>query len=116
MSRTNSSMNFSYLVSSQGTTPNGRSMHSSRRTSQHVSRSETTVSSQLSDGIPEKEENIRVNVEEAGDKDDFEDPEAANQGHAKRPMILTHSVMVGLTLILLIVLEAIVISKVGIPS
>jgi hypothetical protein len=86
-------------------------MHSSRTPSQH--RSETPISSQLSDGKPENEGNIRVGVEEVDPKDDFEDPEAANRGHAKRPMILTHSVMVGLTLILLIVLEAIVISKVG---
>lgn len=42
----------------------------------------------------------------------FEDPEVANMGCSKRPMILTHALMVGLTLILLIVLEGIIVSKV----
>lgn len=90
-------------------------MHGSRTPSQLLSRSETPTSSQLSDGIQEKEANISAQVEEVDSKDDFEDPEAANRGHARRPMILTHSVMVGLTLILLIVVEALVISKVGTP-
>jgi hypothetical protein len=77
-----------------------------------MSRSETPFSSQLSEGKLESEDHVKVCIEEVDPKDSFEDPEAANQGHPKRPMILTHSVMVGLTLILLIVLEAIVISKV----
>jgi hypothetical protein len=46
-------------------------------------------------------------------KQEFIDPEAAQVGNAKRPMTLTHSVMVGITLILLISLEATVISKVS---
>lgn len=67
----------------------------------------------MTDGELEKY-NVRVDVTEV--KDEFEDPEAANQGFAKRPMILTHSVMVGLTLILLLAIESIVISKVMSPG
>jgi hypothetical protein len=84
--------------------PSGRG---SRLTSAFQSRS-ITPSSLKTDGDLEKND---VQVEEK-EVDDFEDPEAANQGHAKRPMILTHSVMVGLTLILLLAVESIVISKV----
>lgn len=40
------------------------------------------------------------------------DPEAANLGCSKQPMILTHSLMVGFSLVLLIVLEGIIISEV----
>lgn len=112
LSRTNSAMNFSYLTHSHGSTPNRRSIHSSRTPSQPMSRSETPFSSQPSEGKLESEVHVKVCIDEVDPKDSFEDPEAANQGHPKRPMILTHSVMVGLTLILLIVLEAIVISKV----
>lgn len=61
----------------------------------------------------EKDPVILETIEINEENEEFEDPEAANMGHAKRPMILTHSVMVGLTLILLICLEAIVISKVS---
>jgi hypothetical protein len=62
----------------------------------------------------EKGNSIRVEPIEKNDiKQEFIDPEAAQVGNAKRPMPLTHSVMVGLTLILLISLEATVISKVS---
>ena len=62
----------------------------------------------------EKGNFIRVEPKEINDaKEEFVDPEAAHVGNAKRPMTLTHSVMVGLTLILLISLEAILISKVS---
>ena len=98
---------FSYLVGSHDITPMGPSGRGSRLTSAFQSRS-ITPSSLKTDGDLEKKD---VQVEEK-EVDDFEDPEAANQGHAKRPMILTHSVMVGLTLILLLTVESIVISKV----
>jgi hypothetical protein len=98
---------FSYLVGSHDVTPMGPSGRGSRLTSAFQSRS-ITPSSLKTDGDLEKND---VQVEEK-EVDDFEDPEAANQGHAKRPMILTHSVMVGLTLILLLAVESIVISKV----
>lgn len=62
----------------------------------------------------EKGNSIRFEAMEINDtKQEFIDPEAAHVGNAKRPMTLTHSVMVGLTLILLISLEATVISKVS---
>jgi hypothetical protein len=108
LSQAGSLTKFSYLVGSHDTSPMGPSGHGSRFTSRRQSRS-ITPSSQRTDGDLEKD-NVRVEVTEV--KDEFEDPEAANQGHAKRPMILTHSVMVGLTLILLLAVESIVISKV----
>jgi hypothetical protein len=62
----------------------------------------------------EKGNSIRFEAMEINDtKQEFIDPEAAHVGNAKRLMTLTHSVMVGLTLILLISLEATVISKVS---
>jgi hypothetical protein len=55
-----------------------------------------------------------VRVEEkAVENEEWEDPERVVIGHAKRPMILTHTVMVGLTLTILLALEAIVVSKVS---
>lgn len=55
----------------------------------------------------------QVGQVELDEKDDVEwDPEAANVTIAKRPMVLTHSVMVGLALILLICVFAIVVGKV----
>lgn len=51
-------------------------------------------------------------LEEKADEE-FVDPETAKVGHARRPMILTHSVMVGLGLILLIAVESLIISKVS---
>lgn len=61
----------------------------------------------------DKEDAIRIEAVGIDDgEEEIVDPEAVNVGGGKRPMILTHSVMVGLTLILLIVIEAIVISKV----
>jgi hypothetical protein len=101
---------FSYLVGSQDTTPMGPSARASRFPSAFVSRSQTPSSSRTDGELEKEKENVRVEVTEV--KDEFEDPEAANRGHAKRPMILTHSVMVGLTLILLLAVESIVISKV----
>jgi hypothetical protein len=57
---------------------------------------------------------MRIEPLEISDsKEEFVDPEATNVRTVKRPMILTHSVMVGLTLILLISIEALVVSKVG---
>jgi hypothetical protein len=90
----------------------GPSKRGSKFTSAFVSRSQTP-SSQSTDGELEKDV-VRVEVAEV--KDEFEDPEAANRGHSKRPMILTHSVMVGLTLVLLLAVESIVISKVVSPG
>jgi hypothetical protein len=51
--------------------------------------------------------------EKAVENGEWEDPERVVIGHAKRPMILTHTVMVGLTLTILIALEAVVVSKVS---
>ena len=79
----------------------------------HFSGPQTPKSSQTSSRMIDKEDAIRVEaVEIDNGVEEFVDPEAVNVGHRKRPMILTHSVMVGLTLIILIVIEAIVISKV----
>jgi hypothetical protein len=78
-----------------------------------MSRPETPKSAHITNKALEKDPVILEALEVDEIKEAFEDPEAANRGHPKRPMILTHSVMVGLTLILLIALEAIVISKVS---
>jgi hypothetical protein len=61
------------------------------------------------------EKDFRSSVAEIDNEgeEDIEDPEAANVGPIKRPMILTYSVMVGFTLILLIAVISLVIAKVG---
>jgi hypothetical protein len=80
----------------------------------YFSRPLTAKSLQISNGGLDKEEVIRIEGVGIDDsKEEIVDPEAANVGHSKRPMILTHSVMVGLTLILLIVIEGLVVSKVS---
>jgi len=72
------------------------------------------MSLQTSTRAMEKGNSIRLEAMEINDtKLEPIDPEAAHVGNAKRAMTLTHSVMVGLTLILLISLEATVISKVS---
>jgi hypothetical protein len=67
-------------------------------------------------GKNEKNEksSIYINSTDISDEEEEEDfdPEAAKTGFMKRPMILTHSVMVGLTLILLITVESLVVAKV----
>ena len=78
----------------------------------HLLRPQTPRSIHVPNKAMEKDPVILQAIEVNDKKEIYEDPEAANMGHAKRPMILTHSVMVGLTLILIICLEAIVISKV----
>jgi hypothetical protein len=70
-------------------------------------------SMQTSNGVMNKEDAIPIETVKIDDgKEEIVDPEEAGKGHAKRPMILTHSVMVGLTLIILITIESLVISKV----
>lgn len=61
---------------------------------------------------PEKGEKSKI-TNTITEVDTWVDPEAVKRGFAKRPMILTHSVMVGITLIILIAVEAILISKVS---
>jgi len=95
-------------------TPDTLSQRWSGLTSMYFSRSQTPIPPQKSNKVMDKEESVRVEAMEIDDgKEEFFDPEVAYVGHAKRPMILTHSVMVGLTLILFISIEAIVVSKVG---
>jgi hypothetical protein len=68
---------------------------------------------QTSNGVMNKDDTIPIETMKTDDcKEEIVDPEAAGKGHAKRPMILTHSVMIGLTLIILITIESLVISKV----
>jgi hypothetical protein len=50
--------------------------------------------------------------EKAVENEEWEDPERVVIGHSKRPMILTHTVIVGITLTFLLAIESIVISKV----
>jgi hypothetical protein len=91
--------------------------YGTRTPSTYLSRPQTPKSPQTSNIPTEKEDAIHIEAAEINEnKDEFVDPEAANIGHAKRPMILTHSVMVGLALILLIVVEAIVISNVRLKN
>jgi hypothetical protein len=42
------------------------------------------------------------------------DPEAVSSGVARRPMLLTHSVMIGLTVILLFTVIAVIVQKVSV--
>jgi hypothetical protein len=44
---------------------------------------------------------------------EWEDPEAKTVGHAKRPMILTYALMTGLTLIILLAIQGLILSKVS---
>jgi hypothetical protein len=100
---------FSYL----GSTGNGTPRRNSGSQIHSMSRSEIPISSQVSDVISEKDESVKDEVANVDPIVEVEDPEAANRGHAKRPMLLTHSIMVGLTCILIIAVEALVISKVN---
>jgi hypothetical protein len=47
---------------------------------------------------------------------EWEDPEAKVVGHAKRPMILTYSLMTGLTLIILLAIQGLILSKVSLKT
>jgi hypothetical protein len=51
--------------------------------------------------------------EKAPEDLEWEDPEAKVIGHAKRPMILTYSLITGLTLIILISVQGLILSKVS---
>jgi hypothetical protein len=51
--------------------------------------------------------------EKAVENEEWEDPERVVIGHSKRPMILTHTVIVGVTLIILLALESVVVSDVS---
>ena len=62
----------------------------------------------------EKADSTCENVADVADGEEWEDPEAKTIGHVKRPMILTHALMTGLVLIILIAVEGLVISKVSI--
>ena len=56
-------------------------------------------------------------LSEKGSEDlEWEDPEAKVVGHAKRPMILTYSLITGLTLIILIAVQGLILSKVRFDS
>ncbi len=79
-------------------------------TSMYFSRPQSML---ISDSVGNKEDDIPIETMKIDDgKEEIADPEEAGKGHAKRPMILTHSVMVGLTLIILITIESLVISRV----
>jgi hypothetical protein len=58
------------------------------------------------------EKGMRVD-EKAVEEEEIEDPERVVIGHSKRPMILTHTVIVGVTLAILLALESVVLSKVS---
>ncbi len=67
---------------------------------------EGSVDENHSSDINEKE--ISIAKEEV-----YDDPELAIRGFIKRPMVLTHSIMIGLTLIILIVVESLLVGTVS---
>jgi hypothetical protein len=50
---------------------------------------------------------------EEGSEDEVYDPEALPSGPTKRPMVLTHSFMVGLAMILVVVVEILCVGSVS---
>jgi len=99
---------------SQGVPSSLQTPRGTRSPSIQFSRPETPALAYFPRRGKNKEDAICTEVIEVDPSvEDIEDPEAINQGHAKRPMILTHSLMVGLALVILITVEGIVISKVS---